>query len=103
MRQAGKTELETLFQHHAFTRTGFSVLPQGTPTNNTEAVGSGYGRADDPDESFNDRKAPLFTPAADWLDKKDGQWLGEYLGHRSRALRAHATTPGPAISSPRAP
>ncbi len=86
--QAGKTELETLFQHHAFTRTGFSVLPQGTPTNNTEAVGSGYGRDDDPDESFNDRKAPLFTPAADWLDKKDGQWLGEYLG-LDPALFAH--------------
>ena len=86
--QAGKTELETLFQHHAFTRTGFSVLPQGTPTNNTEAVGSGHGRNDDPDESFDDRKAPLFEPTHDWLDKKDGQWLGEYLG-LDPALFAH--------------
>ena len=78
--QAAKGELETLFQHHAFSRAGLAVLPQGTPTNNTEVEGSGFKRLDDPDESFDDQKAPLFVPEADWLDKRDGQWLAEYLG-----------------------
>jgi hypothetical protein len=91
--QAGKKELETLFQHHAFTRTGFALVPQGTPTNNTEAVGSGHGRFDDPDDSFNDRKAPLFANDPDWLGKKDGQWLCEYLG-LDPALFAHTHNAG---------
>jgi hypothetical protein len=78
-RQA-QTELETLLQHHARSRSGLALVPQGTPTNNTEAVGAGFGRANDPDESFDDRKAPLFTPTSAWMDKRDGQWLAEYLG-----------------------
>jgi hypothetical protein len=78
--QAGRKELETLLQHHAFTRTGFALVPQGTPTNNTEAVSSGYGRGDDLDKSFDDRKTERFTTTNDWLDKRDGQWLAEYLG-----------------------
>ncbi len=78
--QAAKTELETLFHHHAFGRTGLAVVPQGTPTNNTEALGSGFGRLDDPDESFTDRKGPAFAPDSNWLDKRDGQWVAEYLG-----------------------
>ena len=78
--QAAQTEFETLLRHHAYSRTGLSLVPQGTPTNNTDATSSGFGRQDDADQSFDDRKAPLFTPAADWLDKKDGQWLAEYLG-----------------------
>ncbi|HXM48262.1 MAG TPA: hypothetical protein VN956_10355 [Pyrinomonadaceae bacterium] len=75
-----KTELETLFRHHCFSRKGLAVVTQGTPTNNTEAVGSGFNRLDDPDESFDDLKSPLFSPDTGWLDKKDGQWLAEYLG-----------------------
>lgn len=78
--QVAKAELETLLRHHSYSRTGLALVPQGTPTNNTEAGGSGFKRLDDPDESFEDRKRPLFAPEADWLDKKDGQWLAEYLG-----------------------
>jgi len=91
--QAGKTELETLLQHHSFSRTGLAVLPQGTPTNNTDAADSGFGRLDDPDQSFDDGKAPLFTTRSNWLDKKDGQWLAEYLGI-DPALLAHAHNAG---------
>jgi hypothetical protein len=75
-----KTELETLFLHHSNTRKGFAVIPQGTPTNNTETVSSGFGRGDDPDESFDDLKDELFQPSTNWLDKRDGQWIAEYLG-----------------------
>lgn len=78
--QKAKNELENLFRHHSCSRKGLAIVPQGMPTNNTEAVGSGFDRLDDPDESFSDRKAPLFTPDLGWLDKKDGQWLAEYLG-----------------------
>lgn len=78
--QAGQTELESLLRHHAFSRTGLAVVPQGTPTNNTEQVGSGHGRLDDPDATFDDRQQPLFTPHSDWLEKRDGQWVAEYLG-----------------------
>ena len=73
-------DLETLFRHHAFSRTGLALLPQGTPTNNTEATNSGSGRLDDPDEAFDDLKSPLFTSQTDWLEKRDGQWVAEMLG-----------------------
>ena len=84
-----QTELETLLRHHAFGRSGLSLLPQGTPTNNTDVVQAGGGAVDasssqplrDPaDENFDDRKAPLFTTASTSLEKKDGQWVAEALG-----------------------
>lgn len=77
---AAQAELETLLHHHSVGRSGLALVPQGTPTNNTEAANSGASRLDDPAASFEDRKQPLFTPQAGWLDKKDGQWLAEYLG-----------------------
>jgi hypothetical protein len=78
--QRAKAELETLFRNHSFSQSGLAVVPQGTPTNNTDAVKSGFDRFDDPDESFNDHKLPLFTSNSNWLNKKDGQWIAEYLG-----------------------
>ena len=49
---------------------GFALLPQGTPTNNTEAAPAGYTRGDDPDVSFDDlADAPLFTDDPDWRDQ----------------------------------
>jgi hypothetical protein len=39
--RAGKALLEELFQHHRNGRNGLSLVPQGTPTNNTESAGSG--------------------------------------------------------------
>jgi hypothetical protein len=78
--QAAKSELETLFRHHSFSRNGLAIVPQGTPTNNTEATNSGASRLDNPEQSFADLKNPLFAPEPGWIDKKDGQWLAEYLG-----------------------
>ncbi len=72
-------ELQGLLKNHGFSRKGLSLVPQGTPTNNTEAAGSGYGRIDDPDQSF-DRATPQFISEAGWMDKRDGQWVAEYLG-----------------------
>jgi hypothetical protein len=78
--ETAQTELDTLLRHHSYRGSGIAVVPQGTPTNNTEAVGTGFDRLDDPDESFDDRRKPLFLAKSGWLDKADGQWLAEYLG-----------------------
>jgi len=90
--KTGQKDLETLITHHHYGRSGFSLLPQGTPTNNTEAAGSGFTRSDDPDASFDDRakNGPLFTQTSDWLKKKDGQWLAECLGIDSAVSGAGA-------------
>lgn len=78
--QTAKAELETLFTHHANGSTGLAIIPQGTPTNNTEAANSGSSRLDDPDGAFDDLTAPSELPERSWLDKRDGQWLSELLG-----------------------
>jgi hypothetical protein len=78
----GKTELETLIDHLRRGRAGFDLVAQGTPTNNTEEVGSGLRRGDDPDASWRDpfTPEPPFTPAPDPLDRSDGEWLAQWLG-----------------------
>ncbi|WP_280252750.1 hypothetical protein [Nocardia abscessus] len=78
--QAARRELEKLIEHHSFSGSGIAVVPQGTPTNNTETVGAGHGRLDDPDRSFDDLEAPTFATTTVTTEKQDGQWLAEYLG-----------------------
>jgi hypothetical protein len=86
--KTAKAELETLFQHHQRGRNGLSLVPQGTPTNNTESSGSGFTRSDDADASYDDyfKKDSLFDDSVDWLKKRDGQWLAESLGIDSTIL-----------------
>ncbi|WP_343702773.1 hypothetical protein [Chitinophaga sp.] len=77
----GKEMVETLLEHHRRSRKGIAIIPQGTPTNNTESDSAGHQSLDDADESFNLlKKGRLFEPATSWIDKKDGQWLAESLG-----------------------
>ena len=77
----GGAALTELFRHHAQGRSGLSIVPQGAPAHNSAGVGSGHTGFDDPDQSFDDRKArPLFTPTTDPNQKRDGQWLAEVLG-----------------------
>jgi hypothetical protein len=79
--QQGKKALETLLSHHRNGRSGLSLVPSGTPTNNTEAAGSGFSRGEDADSSFDERlQATLFTHEDDGRLKQDGQWLAELLG-----------------------
>lgn len=94
--QESKTLLETLIQHHHNGKSGFSLLPQGTSTNNTERDGAGFSRADDADASFDDYflKAnqgsgadSLFAEIDDPLLKHDGQWLAEFLGIDTDVLK----------------
>jgi hypothetical protein len=78
----GKQQLEELFDHHYFSRKGFTLLPQGTPTNNTGSSGSGYTGKEDPDETFdlyfNNKDG--FTEQSELDLKRDGQWFAEWLG-----------------------
>ncbi|SEG08693.1 hypothetical protein [Nitrosomonas ureae] len=80
--EQSKTELETLFKNHYFSRSGFAFLPQGSPTNNTEDGNSAYTRQDDADQSFDFyfKGQAEFSETEDWLDKSDGQWFAESLG-----------------------
>jgi hypothetical protein len=77
----GQGALEELLAHHHFGDSGLSILPQGTPTNNTEDSRSGYSDTEDPDEAYDNYHhdtAPE-DPAEATL-KRDGRWLAELLG-----------------------
>lgn len=80
--EKNSADLEELFQHHLYSRSGFAIVPQGTPTNNTEEVSSAFSRTDDADDSYDVfvKNAAQFTPTSDPLLKRDGQWLAEWLG-----------------------
>ncbi|TWV93604.1 hypothetical protein [Chitinophaga pinensis] len=78
----GKQQLETLFDHHYFSKKGFTLLPQGTPTNNTGSSNSGYTGTEDPDKTFDlyFKGKAGFTETQDTNLKRDGQWMAEWLG-----------------------
>ncbi len=81
---AGQQNLERLLEHHLHSRGGLEILPQGTPTNNTEKGGAGYSFRDDADTTFETffRQTPQYTQESDALPRHDGQWLAELLGLR---------------------
>jgi hypothetical protein len=85
----GKAELETLLNHHYFSRSGFALLPQGAATNNTEEGNSAYSREDDADSSYDFvfKGKAQFTETEELLDKSDGQWFAESLGIDAELLR----------------
>jgi len=66
----GKELTETLLHNHYFGNSGFSFLPVGTPTNNTQEKGSGYTEREDPDDSYNQ----LFVSKDDDEDEDTHPW-----------------------------
>ena len=78
----GLESLGTLLEHHLCSRAGLEILPQGTPTNNTEKSDAGYTFRDDSDVSFDIfmRGTPQYTPAAERNQRRDGEWLAKLLG-----------------------
>ena len=78
----GQQLLSELFEHHFYSDKGFSIVPQGTPTNNTEEKRSAFTDVDNPNETFDlyFKQKPAFLSRSDWQDKPDGQWLSEWLG-----------------------
>ena len=78
----GKDELDGLLRHHYFSRSGFSFLPQGAATNNTDDVDSAYSREDDANSSYDFvfKGLAQFSETDDPMEKRDGQWFAENLG-----------------------
>jgi hypothetical protein len=79
--------VELLLQNHHYTK-GVSILPQGTPTNNTENTPSGFSSLDNANEnSFeNEANKPKFELVTDPELKPDGQRLAEALGIDPEAI-----------------
>lgn len=80
--QNGKLELQNLFDHHFYSKKGFALIPQGTPTNNTEAADSGYGSIDMPDKTFDLylKNKAAYAKTDDFSIRQDGQWFANWLG-----------------------
>jgi len=78
----GTRLLEELLRHHRDGTSGFAVLKQGTPTNNTEDESSGFTRTDEADRSFDERLHPgaALRTGAPWDRKLDGEWLADAFG-----------------------
>lgn len=75
--QDGARELRELIEAHRFTW-GCGLVPQGTPTNNTETVSSGYSREDAGFQtSFLLEREP---PRIQTNDGSDGAWAALALG-----------------------
>ena len=78
----GQKLLTDLFDHHYYSSKGFSLIRQGTPTNNTEKESAGKSDLDDTEATFKyyfKKKSP-FKHSSDWQTRQDGQWLSEWLG-----------------------
>src|SRR5439155_14397129 len=73
-----QTLVEELIDNHHYSRSGFALLPQGTPTNNAGGQHSGYTRAGrTADESSTEPGPDLFTPGQDRSVATDGQRLAD--------------------------
>jgi hypothetical protein len=77
--------LEQLIDDHFYSKQGFGLIKQGTPTNNTEDNPSGYSSTDDPEESYDRlfKESEVFTEANDYWLQPDGQRLANSLGVKS--------------------
>jgi hypothetical protein len=80
--EQGAQHLATLLEHHLHSRAGLEIVPQGTPTNNTEKGGSGYSFRDDSEATFDTffRQTPQYALQTDPLLRRDGEWLAQLLG-----------------------
>ena len=78
----GRKNLETLLEAHLYSRSGLELLPQGTPTNNTEKGSTTFNIHGDPTSAFAAffKDQPLYAPVSDPLLRSDGQWFAETLG-----------------------
>lgn len=80
--QRGKEELEKLITLHKNSHQGFSFIPQGTATNNTENGGSGYSWTENPDDSYYRlfKGTQDFTENAEYTKQADAQRFATSLG-----------------------
>ncbi|GAB3938536.1 OmpH family outer membrane protein [Larkinella terrae] len=82
-----KDLLENLFQNHTYSAGGFGILPQGTPTNNTDKAASGFSDADRTGPQLETPDGvPLFKPTPDFYQQTDGQRFAEALGISTESM-----------------
>jgi hypothetical protein len=88
----GQSALEQLVKNHHYGDSGFSILPQGTPTNNTEEKGSGYSEIKDADDAYSRYLSEnTEDDPTDVAEKCDGRWLAEILGIDIQEATLHLT------------
>jgi len=85
----GQQLLSTLITHRHASKQGVSLIPQGSPTNNTESDGSAYTWIDDADASFDIvfKGKEAYAETNDLFQRRDGQWLAEALGIDDAVLK----------------
>jgi hypothetical protein len=89
--QAG-AELAELLTRQLRSPAGFSLLPQGTPTNNTEQAPAGQDETQQAEAvpqagaAVRTASSAAAVSAGDWTAKTDGQWFAELLGVDPAAL-----------------
>ncbi len=78
----GKQLVEDLVDNHHYSRKGFAIVRQGSPTNNTEEEDSAFNSKDPMHELsyFVETGKPLFEPSDNRFKTSDAQRLAEYLG-----------------------
>ena len=78
----GRATLEELLKGHRYGRAGCALLPQGTPTKNTDAAHGGYRRGEDADSAYDAlfTASAKLTPGRPWPLRQDGEWLADALG-----------------------
>jgi hypothetical protein len=74
--------VEDLIDNHHYSLPGFSLVAQGTPTNNTEGNDSPYTRAGRGagESEATEVGPPSFSPEGDRASATDGQRLADFLG-----------------------
>jgi hypothetical protein len=79
-----RADLEQLLQHHANGQSGFAILPQGTPTNNTEEGSAAWTRVQESDDVFAFSRTSGLKQfdenATAPYEQSDGLLLAEALG-----------------------
>ncbi len=85
----GAAEVATLFADHQRSRKGLALLPQGTPTNNTDEASSGYTWWEDPAVTYRHFfEIDHSDDPDDWRVRKDGAWLAGMLGIDREVMQA---------------
>ncbi len=96
----GRAELEALLGHHAQSQSGLALVPQGTPTNNSEQGSSGWTRIQEADDLFHlarlaqTGQSQFDATATAAYDKRDGLVLAEALGIDAAVLQDVANADG---------
>ncbi|MEV0385939.1 hypothetical protein [Nonomuraea sp. NPDC050643] len=83
-------ELADLITRQLRSPSGFTLLPQGTPTNNSEAAPAGQDAREEADAGLRTAQGIGLLGAEsagdDWAVRTDGEWLAELLGIDPAAL-----------------